>query len=249
MKRKGLPRRNELVVCRIVRLNPNSAYAELLEYDASGMIHVSEVARRWVRDIREFVKENQYVVCSVVSADETGIALSMKRVHPQEAERQLNRFKRESKAEKILEFAAKTMGKTLDQAYEEVGHRLVDAFGSMQKAFEIALRDPDVLKKHVPAKWYSVLVEVAQKRAVEKTYTVKAELNMASYEPDGVERIKRALSLAGKGMNVSYVSAPRYVISTSGTNYKEVKRRVAEAAESITKALKGGEASFKILED
>jgi len=247
MKRKGLPARDEMVICKITEINPNSVYAELLEYEAKGMIHVSEVAKRWVRDIREFVKENQYVVCKVLTAQGNEVSLSLKRVHPQEAARQLNRFKRDQKSEKILEYAAKPMGKTLEQAYEEVGYALLDAFGSLTKAFDIALKDPELLKAHVSKEWYPVLVDVAQKRVVDKTYEVKAELNLVSYDADGVERIKKALALAGAGMDVAYISAPRYVISAKGNNFKDVKRRVEETAVRITTALKGGEASYKLL--
>ncbi len=247
MKRKGLPERNEMVICRIVQINPNSVFAELLEYEASGMIHVSEVASRWVRDIKEFIKEKQYVVCRVLSADQSGVSLSIKRVHPKEAERQLNRFKKETNAEKILEMAAKSIGRPIDQAHAEAGLPLLEAFGSLNKAFEIAVKDPEVLKPHLQKDWYEAVVSVAQKRMVEKTYEVRAELRLTSYEPDGLERIKEALSLAGNGMEVAYVSAPRYIISAKGTNYKDVRRRVEEAAEKVTKSLKG-EASFRVLE-
>jgi len=246
MKRKGPPARDEMVICKITQINPNSVYAELLEYETKGMIHVSEVAKRWVRDIREFVRENQYVVCKVIATDGNEVTLSMKRVHPQEAERQLNRFKRDQKSEKVLEYAAKPLGKTLEQAYNEVGYALLDAFGSLTKAFEIALKDPELLKAHVPTEWYSVLVDVAKKRVADKTYEVKAELSLVSYDADGIDKIKKALSLAEKDMEVAYISAPRYYLSAKGNNFKDVKRRVEETAEKITSAL-GGEASYKLL--
>ena len=51
MRKQGSPRKYELVVCKIVKIFPNSALAELLEYNKKGMIHVSEVALRCVKDI------------------------------------------------------------------------------------------------------------------------------------------------------------------------------------------------------
>ena len=59
MRKSGIPRRWEIVICQITKINPNSAFAKLVEYDKTGMIHVSEVASGWVRDIREFLRENQ----------------------------------------------------------------------------------------------------------------------------------------------------------------------------------------------
>jgi len=66
MKRQGKPAYNELVVIKVAKVFPNSVSAELIEYTASGMIHVSEVAGRWVHDIRQFVRENEVRVARVV---------------------------------------------------------------------------------------------------------------------------------------------------------------------------------------
>lgn len=51
----------------------------------SGMVHISEVSTEFVREIRDFLTENQQVRVKVISIDENGkIALSLKRVHPEE---------------------------------------------------------------------------------------------------------------------------------------------------------------------
>ena len=47
----------------------------------SGMVHISEVASTFVKEIRDFVTENQVVKVKIVNITEDGkIALSMKRV-------------------------------------------------------------------------------------------------------------------------------------------------------------------------
>ena len=48
--------------------------------NVSGMVHISEVARSYVTDIREFVKENDTVKMKVLSVGDDGkISLSIKR--------------------------------------------------------------------------------------------------------------------------------------------------------------------------
>ena len=128
MRKPGNPSYGELVICKITKIHPNSAFAELIEYEKNGMIHVSEVALKWVRDIREFLKENQYIVCRVMKVEGDNIFLSVKRVRREDSERKLNEFKRENKTEKMLELAGKNMGKNLEQVYDEVGHRLQEEF-------------------------------------------------------------------------------------------------------------------------
>lgn len=253
MRSQGSPRRYELVVCKIVKIFPNSAIAELIEYRKKGMIHVSEVALRWVKDIREFLKLNQYVVCLVLKSEGEDILLSVKRVRREDADRRLNEFKRERKAEKMLELTAKKMKKSLDDAYREVGYLLQEEFGSLWKAFEFAVKNPDLLSsKGVPRAWLEPLTDIARKSYSEKTYEVKSNLNIMCYSPDGINTIKKALSHAkGDGLEVRYISAPHYMIVGKGKNFKETRARVEAASESVSREICAhrGECEFRIEED
>ncbi len=250
MRKKGFPERDEMVVCEITRINPNSAYAKLLEYDRTGMIHVSEVAKRWVRDIREFVKERQLVVCKVTRVDGDYISLSIKRINKNQAERKLQEFKRERNAEKFLEQIGKQFGKSLEQTYEEIGYELEEKFGLLNKTFEIALKNPGLLtEKGIDKKWADAIAETAKKNFIEKTYEVKAVLNLVSYAPDGVDVIKKTLTQASvKGFDVRYISAPRYQLSSKGKDIKVLRESVEEVCNSIVQAVggAGGEATFSI---
>jgi translation initiation factor 2 subunit 1 len=253
MRKQGMPRRNEVVVCRVVKIFPNSAFAELIEYKRRGMIHVSEVALKWVKDIREFIKEKQYVVCRVMKVDGNDISLSVKRVRKEEGDRKLAEFKRERKAEKMLELLAKKKKKSLDDAYKEVGYDLEEEFGSLNKAFEFAIKNPDLLQSKVGKNpWLDDIIEMAKKSYSEKVYTVKANMNLICYTPDGIETIKKALKKAGEsGVDVQYVSAPKYVISAKGKNFRDVKEKVVNAAEAVSNEINGtkGTCEFKLVEE
>ena len=49
-----------------------------------GMVHISEISRSYVNEIREFVTEGQSVKVKVISVDENGkISLSMKQAEPE----------------------------------------------------------------------------------------------------------------------------------------------------------------------
>jgi translation initiation factor 2 subunit 1 len=250
MRKKGLPERGELVICKIKNINPNSAFAEMIEYGKVGMIHVSEVAKRWVRDIREFLKENQHVVCRVMYIEGDNVSLSVKRVHPKDARRKLNRFKKERKAEKMLELVAKKLKKTMDQAYEEIGFELQETFGSLDKAFELALKNPGLLKsKKIPEKWITAMVEIAKKSYAEKTYELKGNLKLICYQPNGIDVIKKALS-GVKDFEVKYISSPNYLITGKGKNFKELETKMLETSEKVMKEVRrsGGEAEFELIE-
>jgi translation initiation factor 2 subunit 1 len=250
MRKLGLPERGELVVCEITKINPNSAYARLLEYEGSGMIHVSEVAKRWVRNIREFVKQNQLVVCKVRKAEPGYISLSIKRVNRNQADRRLQEFKRERNAEKFLEQVGKQFGKDLDETYEAVGHKLQDEFGSLHRTFEIALKNPDLFsEKGVDKKWADAIIDIARKSYVQKVYEVKAELSLICYADAGLDAIKEILStVSGKGLDVRYISAPKYQVTGKGDNFREVREAVEGACGEAVAAVEnaGGEGSFSV---
>ncbi|MBI4175583.1 MAG: hypothetical protein HY518_00110 [Candidatus Aenigmarchaeota archaeon] len=253
MRKFGNPSYGELVVCQIVKLHPNSAVAKMVEYNKTGLIHVSEVVSRWVRDIREFLKENQYVVCKVVGIEGDTVSLSMKRVHPTEGERKLNELKKERKAEKMLELAAKALGKDLEGAYADVGRQILEEFGTLTKLFDFALKNPGLVRERLPKKWVDAIIEVAEKSIADKTYSVTAELKLICYRPDGIEVIKSVLTKARAGqkdLEIKYISTPVFTISLKGKNYKTLEARITETAEEIVKEMKQnhGEGSYTVKE-
>lgn len=252
MRKSGLPSRNEIVVCRIEKIYPNSVSAQLVEYGKNGMIHVSEVAKRWIRDIREFVRENQIVACRVMRVEGEHIELSIKRVYREDSGRKLNEFKREGKAEKMLELAAKDIKKTLDQAYDDIGREVEDGFGSLTKLFETAIKKPDLLKaKGIPQAWIKTITEIAKKKFVEKIYEARAELSLICYRPDGVNVIRDVVSKnIPDDMVIKYISAPKYILSSSGKNHKQISMLVEETANKITREInrQDGDCSFRMLE-
>lgn len=248
----NLPKRYDLVVCRVTKIDSHSASCEVIEYKANGLIYAAEVAKRWVRDIREFLKEGQYIVCRVLDVDRNSntVLLSAKRLSREESDRKLAAFKREMKSEKILELIAKKLNKNLDDAYKEIGYKLQDEFGSFTKAFEIAQKNPELFRKRGFEKnWADEIIDFLEKSEAEKIHEVKAKLKLISYRPDGVELIRKSL-LGVKGFEVKYISAPTYMLFGKGKNHKELKSKLVKQAEDLTKEIQktGGEASFEILE-
>ena len=229
-----------------------SVFAHIEGYDKEGMVHVSEVAGRWVRDIREFVKENQVIVCRVMRVEGNHISLSIKRVSREEGKSRLNEFKREKKSEKMLEFAAKQAGIKLDKAYDEVGYELIDKFGSLTKAFDIADKNTEMLlKQGVKKEWAKLLTDIAEKTRGEKSYELKAELTLTSYRPDGADAIKAALAKLPAGYEAHYISAPKYIISVKGNDRKAMEAGLTKTAAAIVDGIKknDGAASFKVLNE
>jgi translation initiation factor 2 subunit 1 len=255
MKKKGLPEVNELVIATVKRITPFAAWCELDEYDGvEGMIHISEVAGKWVYDIRNFVKEGKQYVAKVLKVDEEKkqVNLSLKRVSSSEKKLKMSEFRKEVKAEKMLERVAREIGKSLEDAYKEIGEVLKENFGDLFSAFESIKESPEVVNElPIEENWREALKSVAEKLMKKKEVEIKAELEMRSYAPDGIERIKKLLiALRGKvGGNVSYIAASRYRLIVSTRNPKVKEKELLEALESTSNEAKkeGVEYSYKIL--
>ncbi|QQG40235.1 MAG: S1 RNA-binding domain-containing protein [Candidatus Aenigmatarchaeota archaeon] len=252
-RRNRFPQTSEIVIGTVKAVNPYSVFVRLDEYPAEGMVHVSEVARKWVRDIRTFAKEGGKVVCVVMGVDEQKghLALSMKRVSDGEKNRRLQEWKRDQKGEKLLEKVGEKKGLKLNEVYESVGFDIQDAFRDMLEAFETAQKDVTLLeRKGFTKEWVSVLREIADENLEIKEKEIRGVLEAKLYTPDAIDTLKRAFGDAAKkhGVSIRYVSAPRYSITFTTADPKKGDKLVNGAAEEIMKAVRsqGGEASFEM---
>ena len=75
---------------KVTGITKFGAFVELPD-GKTGMVHISEVAPTFVKEIKDYVQENQTVKVKVLSILEDGkISLSMKRVEPQAGARPQN---------------------------------------------------------------------------------------------------------------------------------------------------------------
>jgi len=248
VKKRGLPMIGELVVCKITKVNPNSAYAHLEEYDKEGMVHISEVSSGWVRDIRNFVKAGQNVIAKVLHVDDRGISLSLKRVDKKQENDKIKEYKLNQRAEKMLELAAKKLGKTLEQAYDEVGFLLQEKFGTMYDGFRAAMQNQQALKRRgIPDEWIAALAEVAEKSIERKEFEFSAKLYIKTYKPSGINIIKSILNDVEKsGFDVHYIAAPNYLVKYKTMNAKKGRREFEEKLEEIAKSSREAEVRYEI---
>jgi len=252
VKRKGFPSVGEIVVVNVINITPYSALCKLEEYPGKeGMIHISEVSGKWVRDIKKFVKLNKTYVAKVGRVDEEKghINLSLKRVSKIDKTRKMQDYKKEQKAEKILEKIAKKQKISLDKAYEKIGFELQDKFGEMFEAFDVASKNPEVLvQKGISKSLVDVIHKVAKESIQRKKIKIKTKLEVKFYTGDGVEKTKEFLNnLINKyGVNIKYISAPKYSVEIKSDNPKIAQKKLVKQLKDAISEIKDGEASFRI---
>jgi translation initiation factor 2 subunit 1 len=248
MKKKGEPRVGEFVICKIKSISPNSATAELQEYEIEGMIHISEIKSGWIKDIRKHIKIDQVVVAKVVKISGSYIYLSIKRVDENQKRNKLKEHNLSLKAEKMFELCAKELNITKEKAYSEVGNLLLEKYGSFYDVFKVSMKTPAKIEALIPKKWAEKIREIAEKNIEQKEFEFRAKVFIKSLEPDGVLIIKDVLKKAAKsGLEVKYISAPEYMVRF---NTKDAKKGEKEFTEKLEKLKKEKNVSFdyKIVE-
>lgn len=257
LRRKSLPDVGELVVGTIVKVFDYGAYVTLDEYGGlEAYLPWSEVSSRWIRNIKDYLKEGQKVVGKVIRVNKTKkhVDISLKRVTEGERRRKILEWKRAVKADKILEIAAERLGKTKEEAYEEAGWKLEDYYGEIYVGLEEAvIRGIEALTEAgVPEEWAKVLKELADKHITIKKVKVKGTFTIQVLKPNGVEIIKEALTKALKetpsdvNARIYTIGAPRYVVEVTATDYKLAEKVLSKIVKTVNDVIKkhGGVVEF-----
>lgn len=249
----NVPDAGEVVVCKVRQVLGYGAFVELVEYDnAKGFVHISQIATRWVKNIRTHVKEGQIRAAKVLSLnrDRGQIDLSLTKVSSHAQRARIEEWKQLKRCKKLLEVVAKGMGKNFDDAWENVAKPLLENHYSISEAFqEIALSGESAAAGVDPA-WLKPLVEMVEKNVPIPKKTVKGILSLRSFEPNGVDIIKKALKPVDESkeeVDVFYSGGGKYALTAHGPDFKTAERVLNQAAEAVEKAMKasGGEAEFK----
>jgi len=262
-KKKGIPRWNELVLCTATRVTPFAAWCNLDEWETpegksmEGMIHISEVAGRWVKDIRKFVKQGKQYIARVVRIDrEKGfINLSLKRVSKFDQREKTETDRKNKRITGMLMQIARRVGKdTVEKDAEDAiipKLAALNRFDDAYEALEQTADDPGIADEAgIEAPWKDALMEVLRRNFQEKEIEIKAVVEMGITAADGVRQISKVLSGFEKssGAAVKYISAPKYMVKLKTKTPKEGKKRLEDALGAAVKEMEklGGKASYEI---
>ena len=236
MSERDWPQEGELVVCSVTEVKDFAAFVTLDEYEKrEGLIPIAEVARGWIKYIRDYVREGQKIVCKVLSVDSARghIDLSLKDVNEHQRREKIQAWKNEQKAHKWIGFASKESGVPED----EIEDALYAKHASLYDAFEDLVLEPEktASKLTLSEKGKAALLKIAEENVRIQKATVTATLVLTSSKPDGVNIIRRALRSAepkidGAEIELQYLGAPNYRIKVTSTDYKKADRALVKAA-------------------
>lgn len=252
--RGEFPEEGDLVVGTVTSIRNFGAFVTLDEYaNREAFIHLSEVATGWVKYIRDHIREGQKIVARVLRIETTKgqIDLSLKRINDHQRREKVQSWKNEQRALKLLGLVASALKTDLEAVQADFADALIEKHGSLFEAFEAASTDTKRFQKeHGKAPWVAAFLKIAQENLVPPHVEITGTLEVSDSSPDGLEHVKAALLAAVKtdpeAVVVQYVGAPRYRVTVTGVQYKQVEEILRHATESAVASIKaaGGQGSF-----
>jgi translation initiation factor 2 subunit 1 len=242
---KESPEEGDFVVVTLTDVDKNSAYAELEEYeDVEGLIHISEISRSWVQDIRKELDEGEKTVAQVIDTEGDNPTLSLKRVNEKNKRDTMQRWKKEQKAEKFIEKLADRLEKDKEEIYEKVAFPMQREFGSSFHGFEISTAEEDRLLELFDEENVEAIQEVAKENINLKQEKLEGTLQLSFPQGDGLERIKDVLEKKQEGIEIKYISAPEYSIEAWGPTQEVAKSRIDDAIRNVREKVEDKDGNF-----
>lgn len=249
------PSLGELVVCRITKVLDYGVFVELLEYPGvTGFVHISQVASSWIKNIRNFVKENQYRVAQVQNID-TGknqLDLSFTKVGPSVERQRMEQWKQAKRNQKILERLAKENKWQLKSVQEQIAKPLVEKYSSLQEAFQAIFSEGEKSLGLIEEQYRKPLLEILKKNIEVQKKTVRGVLALSSIKPAGVQDIKKALldaraSTKDAEIEIYYSGSGKYMVRVSSESYKVAERVLKFVSSHAIKEIEslGGKGEFE----
>jgi translation initiation factor 2 subunit 1 len=234
------PEQGELILGTVTSIFNQGAFIDLDEYPGRrGMLHLSEISLKWVRNIRDYVKEGQKVVLMVLRIDPKRghIDLSLRRVSDSQRKLKLQQVKQRQRSLKLLEIMASDLKVKPESVVKRVSKALSE-YDSLYAGLEAIAADNQVAGKlDLNEKWREKLVEMVAKSIKPHSVEITGYIELRSYESDGVNILKKALAEVSRHksgdceMTLTYVSAPLYRIKVTAPDYKIAEKAMRSAVD------------------
>ena len=252
------PKEGQFLVGRVVAIESQYIYVDLPDFNglpseecARGMIHISEVSSRWVRNIRRVVRINQKLVLRVIKVipDKSQIDLSLRRVNSAQKDIVQKEYKYANKFENLLQFLTEVEGidLTLDDAYELIGWPIKDNFNFYQEAVEALKEEGETLigeLDNVTEEVKEAFLKIIDENVEVSTVTIRGKLKLINTNEDGIDQIKSSLSEVltvvenpkeTRKLEMSYLGAPFYRLEVISKDYIDAESILSDALEVLEK--------------
>lgn len=248
------PEVGELVVATCTKITPHGGYFSIENYEilgaTAGFVHISELSRTWVRNIRKHIREGQKAVCRVmrVTVNRQEVDLSIRRVSDSQKRETLQLHKQELRARGIIKAVAERLNVNSDDINRTIIEPLENKYGNLFSVLEMARDDGEsvITSAGLSKQIAEELVLTATKELERSSVSLSAKAKISSYDPEGMDLIKESFEAATEAtlkkkaldVTVHVISSPEYKIVISADDWKNAEKYWGIFQDSFTKTFK-----------
>ncbi|MFX0080855.1 MAG: translation initiation factor IF-2 subunit alpha [Candidatus Hodarchaeota archaeon] len=269
--RTNFPKEGEFVIAKVTVVQDQYVYVDLIDFEglssentARGMIHISEISSRWIKNIRNYVRIGQRIVLRVLRVDpEKGhVDLSLRRVNSAQREIRLKEWKYAVKFENLLQFLTEAEGvnMTLDEAYELIGFPVLDYFDTYQEAIENLKENGEEILSElegVSDDIKTILLKIVNENVEISTVSISGKVKLSFNSENGIDQIKESLLEATKvidsketrNIKINYLAAPFYRLEVITKDYLDAENILSDALEVIEQKTIQYNGTFEFIRD
>lgn len=234
---------------------PYGIFVKLNDYpEVEGMIHISEVSSKWVKNIKDYAKEGETIVVKVLKVDagKGHIDLSLKGVKANQKKMIVDQHKQDKKTRKLVELAAEKLKDpdNVDKIIEQLENGFDDATEALLQAKKDGIK---VLKNTgIDDKWLKELGKIVEEYVTIPKVSIKASIDLKAEGQEGVETIKNAIKKAKEQCPedieavFKYVGAPKYKVEITALDYKTLEKYLEVITKTLTKEMTSNNGTAEI---
>ncbi|MCY3411455.1 MAG: S1 RNA-binding domain-containing protein [Candidatus Heimdallarchaeota archaeon] len=246
---KKLPQKHDLIIGVVHNITKHGVYVKLKEYEnVEGYVHVSEITGAWVRNIRNFVRQDQQIVGRVlrVNPSTNQIDLSIKRVSESLKKDKIAEYKKQNSALALINIISERTKMSIDEIRDLLEEPFINEFGNLYNGFEeLAYSGLEVIDfLDIDPKLAKEIHEIAEMSIQVSTVMITADLGIRSFASNGVEQIKKFLKVAETTIKnfpeitseITTIGSPQYRIHLEGRSYPELTEAYTEIEKKLAEA-------------
>lgn len=246
------PEVGDLVVATVTRVVDYGAYVKLDEFDGvEGLIHISEVASTYVKNIRVHVREGLKLVLKVlrVSPQRAQVDLSLRRVTGREKSEKMLQWKKVKKADSIVKGAAEKLKATAEDT-GKIRDLIYEKFDNPFDAFEETIDEgvETFTTIGISEDWAKALNEVSRSKIRLERAKVTGTVELTCFKTAGVEVIRQALRVAKKAKKTRGTTVKVYTVGSPRYRLEVRSKEITDAQATLNQAITDVLASIKSLD-
>lgn len=232
----NLPQRNELVVCKVTKILDYGVEVTLEEYNnAQGFIPLSQVAARWIKNIRTFVKMGQIRVGKVIyiNTEKNQINISFGAVQKGQEEQKLSEMRQTKRVQQLLNLVAQETKISVDEIWDKIANSIMTKYNSVYEGFQDIKRYGKDHIKEIPENLREPLFKIIDKNISISEKDISEHIKLEVRDENGLDKIKEGFKKMPleKGLDISakYIGNGTINIKVVGPDYKPIEKYLTKA--------------------